>query len=79
MTKASMRPRVFPAEDVGVRTVQRARRGASMRPRVFPAEDSGSNPAMARTARYASMRPRVFPAEDGGEAKVALKLALKLQ
>ena len=34
-----MRPRVFPAEDVGVQTELRGGIAASMRPRVFPAED----------------------------------------
>ena len=37
---ASMRPRVFPAEDMGVAVERRDRPLASMRPRVFPAEDS---------------------------------------
>ena len=38
---ASMRPRVFPAEDAGMRAdPHHRRRRASMRPRVFPAEDS---------------------------------------
>ena len=36
---ASMRPRVFPAEDVLRARGVRLRREASMRPRVFPAED----------------------------------------
>ena len=60
---ASMRPRVFPAEDAdpGVWTGYTA--DASMRPRVFPAED----PRVAACSLQplgASMRPRVFPAED---------------
>ena len=37
-----MRPRVFPAEDVGRRRRAAEERLASMRPRVFPAEDSPS-------------------------------------
>ena len=36
---ASMRPRVFPAEDPAVLVFPRVDQGASMRPRVFPAED----------------------------------------
>ena len=36
---ASMRPRVFPAEDGGRCGDGGGRAGASMRPRVFPAED----------------------------------------
>ena len=36
---ASMRPRVFPAEDGDHALLGRRRLGASMRPRVFPAED----------------------------------------
>ena len=60
---ASMRPRVFPAEDQdgadrGVGAVE-----ASMRPRVFPAEDWAERGEPPRATR-ASMRPRVFPAED---------------
>ena len=37
---ASMRPRVFPAEDVAGDAGRDGRDGASMRPRVFPAEDA---------------------------------------
>ena len=61
---ASMRPRVFPAEDRTQRrrSVRPARR-ASMRPRVFPAEDQTAHDARERQ-QGASMRPRVFPAED---------------
>ena len=40
--RASMRPRVFPAEDNGDERRVLDRGGASMRPRVFPAEDMGS-------------------------------------
>ena len=61
---ASMRPRVFPAEDL-YRPEPRhdPRPDASMRPRVFPAEDPDcGNGACGR--HRASMRPRVFPAED---------------
>ena len=36
---ASMRPRVFPAEDPGLPLRPGPRYRASMRPRVFPAED----------------------------------------
>ena len=61
---ASMRPRVFPAEDIRGR-VGNPRRfpAASMRPRVFPAEDDAA-PRLPSCDRAASMRPRVFPAED---------------
>ena len=41
---ASMRPRVFPAEDGGRAAGAHRRRLASMRPRVFPAEDSKTSP-----------------------------------
>ena len=37
---ASMRPRVFPAEDCAAAVQMRGIYGASMRPRVFPAEDA---------------------------------------
>ena len=37
---ASMRPRVFPAEDRRIRSRVLVQMGASMRPRVFPAEDA---------------------------------------
>ena len=60
---ASMRPRVFPAEDSGGEIVIDSRLDASMRPRVFPAEDvvwDGDRVVVDD----ASMRPRVFPAED---------------
>ena len=58
-----MRPRVFPAEDVGGVAGNAGQRGASMRPRVFPAEDTEIR--LSRPWRLeASMRPRVFPAED---------------
>ena len=61
---ASMRPRVFPAEDVvPARRSSTLSRRASMRPRVFPAEDLASGRCRA-CADDASMRPRVFPAED---------------
>ena len=62
--RASMRPRVFPAEDAaGGGHHQGEPESASMRPRVFPAEDScGEQGAQDTTG--ASMRPRVFPAED---------------
>ena len=43
MVVASMRPRVFPAEDPHLRIVAPDRRRASMRPRVFPAEDPPLN------------------------------------
>ena len=36
---ASMRPRVFPAEDLAGSTMRQPTDPASMRPRVFPAED----------------------------------------
>ena len=35
-----MRPRVFPAEDVGMLNMRAMHDQASMRPRVFPAEDA---------------------------------------
>ena len=41
-SEASMRPRVFPAEDPGAVSSPCGCRSASMRPRVFPAEDSVS-------------------------------------
>ena len=44
-----MRPRVFPAEDVGEDQIVTGDLEASMRPRVFPAEDAG------RVARH--LRP----------------------
>ena len=60
---ASMRPRVFPAEDHLKARLTRRRGLASMRPRVFPAEDKVSAEVLTESAT-ASMRPRVFPAED---------------
>ena len=61
---ASMRPRVFPAEDPdGGSGGGSDARVASMRPRVFPAEDSDTR-ARQTVPGGASMRPRVFPAED---------------
>ena len=59
---ASMRPRVFPAEDDdGNMSLYAHIPRASMRPRVFPAEDvSSSFPLLS--VSVASMRPRVFPA-----------------
>ena len=39
---ASMRPRVFPAEDAVMKLCKNCRHLASMRPRVFPAEDTRS-------------------------------------
>ena len=60
---ASMRPRVFPAEDVG------ARRNHSRNPCRF--NEAAGIPRGRRLAvladaggQAASMRPRVFPAED---------------
>ena len=38
---ASMRPRVFPAEDEDSMKTKKELQEASMRPRVFPAEDTG--------------------------------------
>ena len=62
---ASMRPRVFPAEDCGKVNLAAGWQYASMRPRVFPAEDLAiAQPLQATNAVIASMRPRVFPAED---------------
>ena len=60
---ASMRPRVFPAEDLPLEPELVAQLRASMRPRVFPAEDLRAA-ARRQDRRGASMRPRVFPAED---------------
>ena len=60
---ASMRPRVFPAEDAQRAVRSRTADDASMRPRVFPAEDIHRRADHAR-GLLASMRPRVFPAED---------------
>ena len=48
-TFASMRPRVFPAEDSAGRVAADGSRGASMRPRVFPAEDRATGHATAST------------------------------
>ena len=64
---ASMRPRVFPAENFHPTEDRVLSTAASMRPRVFPAENV---PASERIAipRLASMRPRVFPAENGRKA-----------
>src|SRR5574340_677658 len=68
---ASMRPRLFAAEDWDARRAVEARRGAaSMRPRLFAAEDLD---AARRTGRRsgASMRPRLFAAEDMSAAITA--------
>ena len=46
---ASMRPRVFPAEDSQDVVKQGAAAKASMRPRVFPAEDFSSRYDQSRT------------------------------
>ena len=48
---ASMRPRVFPAEDVHRLDWKEIRQGASMRPRVFPAEDCFSVPKCTGPAK----------------------------
>ena len=61
---ASMRPRVFPAEDRSTHDYRRGEDAASMRPRVFPAEDGVGIGDRAGRVERASMRPRVFPAED---------------
>ena len=61
---ASMRPRVFPAEDTDGRPAAGRRVDASMRPRVFPAEDLNEAASPPSVNEKASMRPRVFPAED---------------
>ena len=71
--RASMRPRVFPAEDVVVVGYRPGRTRASMRPRVFPAEDPGEDQGGTGQAA-ASMRPRVFPAEDVIQPIVVRKL-----
>ena len=60
---ASMRPRVFPAENAQKSAEAAAVGVASMRPRVFPAENVESHQVIAGP-RDASMRPRVFPAEN---------------
>ena len=44
VSRASMRPRVFPAEDGARDTGRGMGHGASMRPRVFPAEDPKNTP-----------------------------------
>ena len=75
---ASMRPRVFPAEDPESGPSARHRRAASMRPRVFPAEDVRRT-QVARVAGGASMRPRVFPAEDAKVAGYLRGLSAALQ
>ena len=64
---ASMRPRVFPAEDMSYRKQGDEWYWASMRPRVFPAEDPQVLATTAVRLLLASMRPRVFPAEDANE------------
>ena len=64
--RASMRPRVFPAEDVRAHGRGRVGHHASMRPRVFPAEDRRHVVGLPPVVQ-ASMRPRVFPAEDSGD------------
>ena len=75
---ASMRPRVFPAEDADLpRALLDRVDHASMRPRVFPAED-GVETWDVRQAEHASMRPRVFPAEDAA-AMSAIRAILALQ
>ena len=78
---ASMRPRVFPAEDAML-TIRRVGPTllASMRPRVFPAEDEPRKFDRPDGTR-ASMRPRVFPAEDPKKTapKAAPKKAAPLQ
>ena len=61
--RASMRLRVFPAEDYRAGGRRGGPHHASMRPRVFPAEDSTLTKKL-KAVREASMRPRVFPAED---------------
>ena len=64
LDKASMRPRVFPAEDTGISKDGDSGWDASMRPRVFPAEDTTYLVRPSMVLIGASMRPRVFPAED---------------
>ena len=77
LAEASMRPRVFPAEDLAeVVALDRAYQGfneAAGIPR-------GRQPwhELERVATHASMRPRVFPAEDadavsGTPATIALQ------
>ena len=64
---ASMRPRVFPAENVELGYCAQSASGqrASMRPRVFPAEDTLVTITTETVDNTrASMRPRVFPAEN---------------
>ena len=64
VSRASMRPRVFPAEDDTETAIPAVEADdASMRPRVFPAEDAQAGADLRRRGE-ASMRPRVFPAED---------------
>ena len=67
---ASMRPRVFPAEDAALLERRGLLAAASMRPRVFPAEDVFNRP-WTSICHSASMRPRVFPAEDLVDAALA--------
>ena len=49
---ASMRPRVFPAEDAGNRAGDAVLLRASMRPRVFPAEDEAGPRVVVRSVRF---------------------------
>ena len=75
---ASMRPRVFPAEDVREGLLLSSAVRASMRPRVFPAEDGIIAQLALRGHGEASMRPRVFPAEDSRAAlRVGARPALQ--
>ena len=65
-THASMRPRLFTAENLVLAQIELVDGLASMRPRLFTAE----NPAGGQTATargHASMRPRLFTAENAGD------------
>ena len=74
-----MRPRVFPAENLGLAGGTGRDSVASMRPRVFPAENLIHHLRDGFAGkRHASMRPRVFPAENLTRAK-ALTVPTELQ
>ena len=66
---ASMRPRVFPAEDTRRPGGGLPASGASMRPRVPPGKAGYPLCFRRQPADSASMRPRVFPAEDADEPR----------
>ena len=71
--RASMRPRVFPAEDHIARIVPGLLRDASMRPRVFPAEDLPARqcfPSPCHRFNEAAGIPRGRRTEPGAPERV---------